>query len=179
MLSPFLRRRRLRAALPFLAGKVLDVGCGSGSLAQFVAPENYLGVDLDAVSLSVARVRYPQHTFVGELPPPTVAGFDTIVALAVIEHVNQPELFMREMLLRLGPSSRASIVLTTPHPLFDWAHGAGASLGIFSRHAHEEHEAMLGRRQLESLCADCRVIMSVYQKFLFGVNQLAVIRRAK
>ena len=33
LFSPFLRSRRLKAACPYIKGRVLDVGCGTGALA--------------------------------------------------------------------------------------------------------------------------------------------------
>ncbi|MBN1510467.1 MAG: class I SAM-dependent methyltransferase, partial [Phycisphaerae bacterium] len=61
-LSPFLRGCRLRAARPFIdGGRVLDMGCGTGSLADIVAPQQYLGVDIDAESVRLARRRHPDH----------------------------------------------------------------------------------------------------------------------
>jgi 2-polyprenyl-3-methyl-5-hydroxy-6-metoxy-1,4-benzoquinol methylase len=179
VLSPFLRRRRLTVALPFLSGKILDVGCGAGELARHVSPSCYVGMDLDEASLSMARRHHPHHVFVRELPSAVPGGFETIVALAVIEHVKHPAEFVRRLARLLAPSPQAAVVLTTPHPLFAWVHATGARLGLFSRQAHEEHEAMLGRRQLEALCAECGMTVAVYRKFLGGANQLAVIKRSR
>jgi len=32
-LSPFLRKKRIEMALPFIKGRVIDIGCGVGKLA--------------------------------------------------------------------------------------------------------------------------------------------------
>ena len=55
--SPWLRARRIETIRPFLKGRILDVGCGVGSLSQFVSSENYLGVDSDDESLRMRRSR--------------------------------------------------------------------------------------------------------------------------
>jgi 2-polyprenyl-3-methyl-5-hydroxy-6-metoxy-1,4-benzoquinol methylase len=167
----------LGVALPFLSGRILDVGCGSGELAHYVAVPDYVGVDPDEMSLAEARLRYPRHTFACELPPPGAGGFETIVALAVIEHVKAPHLFLGSLTERLAASPKASIVLTTPHPLFGWMHAMGATIGLFSRHAHEEHETLLGRPRLESMALACNLRLIIYRRFLLGANQLAVLRR--
>src|SRR3546814_16456060 len=88
-LSPFLRRQRFQAAKPFLKGRALDFGCGSGGLAALIDSERYLGVEIDPESLREAQKTYPNHSFQDTLPN-DVEKFDTIISLAVIEHVSDP-----------------------------------------------------------------------------------------
>jgi 2-polyprenyl-3-methyl-5-hydroxy-6-metoxy-1,4-benzoquinol methylase len=174
-LSPFLRRRRIAAVLPHLRGKILDYGCGSGALAQHVPADRYVGVDVDEASLRVARDRCPGHRFF--LEPPTGERFDTVVALAVIEHVPDPAGFLRDLAARLGPGAENSIVCTTPHPSLGWAHRAGARVGLFSREASEEHQALLGRKELQACGSACGLRLAQWRRFLLGANQVAVFRR--
>lgn len=94
-----------------------------------------------------ARQRHPQHHFQSSLPP-VEAAFDTVVALAVIEHVPDPASFLRDLTTRLGASIDNCIVCTTPHPAMYWVHTAGAFAGLFSHHASEEHEDLLGHTRL-------------------------------
>ncbi len=174
LLSPFLRRQRFRAARPFLKGSVLDFGCGSGALAEFVPFRGYLGYDVDQSSLSLARRSHPQHRFTDELPRDE--RFDTVVALAVIEHVKDPAAFLTTLAACLRPAG--SIVCTTPHPLGKHVHKVGAGLGIFSRDASEEHEDLLGRASLAKAAALSGLSLATYSRFLVGLNQLAVFVRA-
>lgn len=74
---------------------MLDVGCGTGALAAFVSPDCYLGVEIDYDSLAKARA-YPWHRFEGALSN-SGERFDTVIALAVIEHVPDPAGFLREL----------------------------------------------------------------------------------
>jgi 2-polyprenyl-3-methyl-5-hydroxy-6-metoxy-1,4-benzoquinol methylase len=176
LLSPFLQRRRIAAARPFLHGRILDVGCGSGALANIIPPENYLGVDVDEKSLSNARRLYPEHRFQSKLPFGE-SNFETVVSLAVIEHVLQPEDFLTELVAHLAPSADARIVLTTPHPAVACAHSRGARLGLFSQHASKEHKLFLDRSRLELLANACNLHLLLYRRFLLGANQLAVLKR--
>jgi 2-polyprenyl-3-methyl-5-hydroxy-6-metoxy-1,4-benzoquinol methylase len=173
LLSPFLRRKRLQAAQPYLAGRVLDIGCGSGALASLVAAEDYLGVDRDPEVLAVARERFPQHRFTDSLPPPG-QQFDTVVSLAVIEHVEDPSAFLQRAADHLAGHADARIVITTPHPRLEWLHDLGASLRLFSRHASEEHESLLDQAALGAHAARARLRLTGYRRFLLGANQLAV-----
>jgi len=179
LFSPFLRRRRILAARPHLQGRVLDVGCGSGALALYIPQNAYVGVDTDRQSLAIARANHPKHSFLENLPLVANSFFDTITILAVIEHVKSPAEFVRSLAERLSASPLASIVLTTPHPLFGRIHGSGAKVGLFSRHAYEEHEDLLDRSQLEIVARECNLKLFLYQRFLLGANQLVILRRNK
>ncbi|NJN32464.1 MAG: methyltransferase domain-containing protein [Synechococcales cyanobacterium RM1_1_8] len=130
LLSPFLRRQRIKAVNPSLRGRVLDVGCGTGELAKLVPSNSYYGFDLDQASINIARRQLPQHHFHTKVPEQE--HFDTVVALAVIEHAAEPESFLRNLYLYLQPDGQRQIVLTTPHPKLEWAHNIGAKLGLFS-----------------------------------------------
>ncbi len=176
--SPYLRSRRLAIARPFLSGRVLDVGCGAGMLADDITPERYWGVDPDEMSLAAARLRHGRHRFEAQMPPPAErGGFRTVVALAVIEHVLDPCDFLRQLVDYLARDGNAMIVLTTPHPLYGGLHRAGAGIGLFSREAHDEHQTLLDHRQLSQLGMACGLELLRYRRFLCGANQLVVFRR--
>lgn len=176
MLSPFLRQQRLKAAMPYLNGRILDVGCGAGALAEFVDPRLYCGVEIDVESLNRTRSDFPHHRFEKTLPDP-VEKFDTIVALAVIEHVPDPVAFLKELSRYLVDASGARIVITTPHPSVDWIHKGGAAIGLFSKHASEEHEELLNRARMEKAGRLAGLKLVSYRRFLLGANQIAVFER--
>ena len=175
LLSPFLKRRRIAAAAPFLRGQVLDIGCGSGALAELIESSNYLGVDRDPISLDKAKKSFPSHQFQTEMPA-TTSEFDTVVALAVIEHVPDPSRFLTDLAGFLPKKGFGQIICTTPHPAFDWVHDAGSVLGLFSKHASDEHEALLGFGSLKSAARASGLKLDTYKKFLFGANQLAIFK---
>jgi SAM-dependent methyltransferase len=173
MLSPFLCWRRLAAARPFLTGRVFDFGCGGGRLAAFCAPDHYLGYDQDGNVLEAARHAFPRHRF--EPAVPENGSFDTVVLLAVIEHVEDPAALLSSLAGLLAPAGR--LVLTTPHPRWEIVHEVGAALGIFSSDAAEEHHSLLNRDALQALAAASGLRLVEYRRFLLGANQLAVFER--
>lgn len=175
LLSPYLRQQRINAVKPFLTGKILDVGCGTGVLAEWVKSEDYFGVDIDEQSLLLARANHPRHRFSYAFPTGD-EKFNTIAALAVIEHVKSPVDFLVQLSGYLEKSADAKIVCTTPHLLLGWAHTAGARVGLFSRHANEEHEILFDRKKMESTALAAGMKLAVYKRFLFGVNQLAIFK---
>lgn len=176
-LSPFLRRKRFEAARPYLKGAVLDFGCGSGALAALVSSNSYLGVDADDRSLQLARIRFPTHRFSSSLPSDH-ERFDTVVALAVIEHVTNPAGLLQTLAHYLSESKSARLIVTTPHPSLSRLHELGASFGIFSRHASEEHKNLLDHKKLDEVGARAGLSLLCYRRFLWGANQLAVYGKA-
>lgn len=176
LLSPLVQSMRMRKASKQLQGRLLDFGCGSGRLANFVEQDRYVGFDIDEESIRLAHAEFPRHTFSTYLE--SVEGvFDTVVALAVIEHIKDRRGFIEFAASKLSDSSKARIVLTTPSPWSDKIHGFAARLGVLSSHAHEEHEDLLGRRDLERLARDAGLQLTYFRRFLWGMNQLAVLER--
>lgn len=179
LLSPYLRNQRFKAALPYLKGAVLDVGCGAGGVAENVAPADFCGVEVDIPSLNVARSKHPQHEFYESLSSVNREnGFDTVISLAVIEHVKNPEQFMIDLSQYLSDAQSARIIITTPHPSMDWVHDLGAKFGLFSQHANEEHEELLDKEKLDIVGKAAGLKLVHYNRFLFGANQLAVYERS-
>jgi len=164
----------MAAVRPWLQGSVFDFGCGSGALAQYVNAAKYCGYDIDAASLARARSLHPQHRFVEAQPG--VDQFDTVVSLAVIEHCDDPAAFLARLVALTRPGGR--VALTTPHPAYEFIHDFGARIGVFSRDASEEHEALLDRKALCALAAAQGLHVLQYRRFLFGANQLIVLQRS-
>ncbi|MBZ9922624.1 class I SAM-dependent methyltransferase [Mesorhizobium sp. BR1-1-7] len=171
VLSPFLKRQRIFAVRESIKGRVLDVGCGNGALAELVDSRNYVGIDLDPVSIAAARKKYPSHKFV-QAEHLAVGVFDTIAALAVIEHVKDPRTFLATLKSNLVRAPAARIVCTTPHPSMDWVHWVGSRIGVFSRSANEEHEDLLDKKKLSDAGRSVGLKMVSYRRFLFGANQV-------
>lgn len=91
------------------ASSVLDLGCGPGQFAEFIAAElpaiGYAGVDFSGVAVSRARQRCPQYLFEKRELPVTdftaLPAFDAVVCTEVLEHVERD----REILAALPPGT--------------------------------------------------------------------------
>jgi 2-polyprenyl-3-methyl-5-hydroxy-6-metoxy-1,4-benzoquinol methylase len=174
---------RLAAALPHVPGgaRVLDVGCGLTDLAERF--ESYIGCDRDPDILAAQRERFPENEFfewdIGRDAAPAAldakAPFERILLLAVLEHVSDPSAILSRLSPLLSPAGR--LIATTPHPLGRLPLEVGAALGLLSSHAHDEHESLLDRTALEEAGRSAGVSLTVYRRFLFGLNQLAVFTR--
>jgi 2-polyprenyl-3-methyl-5-hydroxy-6-metoxy-1,4-benzoquinol methylase len=175
--SPYLRSQRMGAAKPYVTGRVLDYGCGIGLVCDWVGEERYVGVDIDPRVLEFAREQRPKGRFITPSQMDSIAGelFDTVVGLAVIEHLPDPRDFLKDAASRLAPKGR--IVLTTPNPALDWAHGLGSRIGLFARESHDEHQSLMSRNDLAASADATGLALVDYRRFLLGANQLAVLMR--
>jgi 2-polyprenyl-3-methyl-5-hydroxy-6-metoxy-1,4-benzoquinol methylase len=136
--------QRLCAALP-PGSRVLDVGCGNGSLAREFSQQGYLvtGVDLSRGGIELARRSLPEGRFevlgadkgllanLGERP------FDMVYSVEVIEHLYDPMSFLEGCLLALRPGGL--FLCSTPY------HGYLKNLAIsvvngWNKHANPRHE---------------------------------------
>jgi len=110
-LRPGLRLRRdlaLEAVRSYTDPSVLDVGCGSGRIAEAVLDAGagagaYVGVDFSAPMLDLARSRLDRFgdrvTLVeGDfLDTPLGGPFDVVLALGLFDYIPEPHLFARRM----------------------------------------------------------------------------------
>lgn len=178
LLTPYLMKKRFNKARPYLIGRVLDYGCGIGGLASYVLKENYLGFDIDASSVQMAQKLHPEHRFVSS-PPIETNSFDTVVSLAVIEHVIAPSDFIQTLGSFLRVDVNARIVLTTPHPVGRIIHDIGSKLGFFCRLASETHGCFLDKNSIIKIFRDVKMNINMYKKFFLFTNQIILLERQK
>jgi 2-polyprenyl-3-methyl-5-hydroxy-6-metoxy-1,4-benzoquinol methylase len=111
-------------------GRLLEIGCGSGSFLTAMSAKGWdaVGVDFDQKAIDVAKKRHGENVRRGELINCQFANdsFDAIIMNNVIEHVWNPVETVSECFRILKPNGR--LVMITPnsdsdgHKLFkrDW-----------------------------------------------------------
>jgi 2-polyprenyl-3-methyl-5-hydroxy-6-metoxy-1,4-benzoquinol methylase len=105
------------------AGRVLDVGCSTGYLAQRLVESGnaVVGVEFDPDAAERAR-RWCERVVVGDVEmielPFEPGSFDAVVAADVIEHLRAPERFLARARPLLRPGGR--LVVSTPN-VANWA----------------------------------------------------------
>ncbi len=103
--------------------KVLDLGCGNGSLANKLIELGYdvYGVDASISGIEIAKKKNPNRFFCFNLTSSTIPielssiNFDIIISTEVIEHVYSPKAFMQLCGTILKNSAHKEIILTTPY----------------------------------------------------------------
>ncbi len=173
LLSSFLQRQRINTVKKFISGDVLDFGCGNGQLVENISAKSYIGFDQDDDVVKIAREDHPGWDFTAQLP--VDRSFDTIVMLAVIEHIHKPETILT--ILGSMIKEKGRIIITTPHPSFNTFYKLGARIGLFSRSACDEHEKLIVFSSLSEISDKSGLKINYYRRFLAGANQLFILSK--
>lgn len=104
-----------------LVGKsknILDLGCGEGTRLNTLLPswKTGTGIDINAYAIKRAKKQYPRHHFrlyKGQTLPFEDASFDLVYSAFVLEHVSDPELFLKEAIRVLKKGG--SLVIFCPN----------------------------------------------------------------
>lgn len=132
---PFIQKL-VTARLP-AGARIIDVGCGNGTLTDKLAHMGYnvVGVDPSKTGIALARGAFPSCQFFERSAYDDLASefgqFDAVVSLEVIEHCYAPRDFARNVhgLLRPG----GTVLISTPFHGY-WKNLALALAGKFDAH---------------------------------------------
>lgn len=107
-----------------LRTRVLDVGCGTGVLANMFNSKNYFGFDFDRESIFQARRSLPKYKFVegnATNPPLNNKKFDLVLISGVLHHLNDHDLTtaLKKIKPHLNTSAKLIIIEAIP-PIFRW-----------------------------------------------------------
>lgn len=180
-LSGYAREKRWQMVTSYVRGGVLDVGCGFTRLPDRLSPEQrYVGVDVVPEAIRISQQRYPQHVFfqcdLGRVPMPLEGQqFETVLMMAVLEHLNFPRETLRDVHPHLAPDGY--LLMTTPSPLGDWVHRVGSRLKLFYPEHVVQHVKIYNRHAMHALLADHGFEVVAFRHFEMGINQLAVCRK--
>lgn len=128
-------RQRQRAVLKRLGGitgrRILDVGCGPGLFTEPLARNNFLaGLDLSPNMLRLARDILKPVAGAGGRLPFQERSFDITLAIETLQHVSQPEIFLKEIARVTQPAGRMILSALNKdsllHRISDWG-GFGKS----------------------------------------------------
>lgn len=100
--------------------KLLDIGCGNGSLSNFFANLGYdvTGIEDSKSGVSLAKQNFPNckfiHSSVYDLPYQDLENqFDIVLSTEVIEHLLYPRELIKASKRCLKPNGK--LILTTPY----------------------------------------------------------------
>jgi glycosyltransferase involved in cell wall biosynthesis len=142
---------------PWVGDEVLEIGAGLGNLsAQLLPRDRYVASDIDEMHLEYLRNRFGVRPHVNvkhvsvdhaeDFEGEGMAGsFDTVVCLNVLEHIEDDQTSLENMVRALRPGG-AAIVLV---PQGQWLHGVTDEvLGHFRRYSRDELDAKCRRAGL-------------------------------
>ena len=111
-LGEALANRRVRAVLPHVRGRLLDIGCGFNQLVRHYA--NGVGVDVhpwpgaDIIVPDTATLQWERESF------------DTVTIIAALNHIPNREAVLKECRRVLRPGGRVVITMLTPRTSRVW-----------------------------------------------------------
>lgn len=175
-----LQRWRIQQVLPWVpaGGHVLDIGCSDGELFRVGRGRIASGVGIDMLPPAqwVGGAAVDRRT--GAFPAAISPGetFDAITLMAVVEHVEEPELkeWARECAALLRPAGR--VIITVPAPAVDRILHVGMALKLLDgMEAHQHHG--FDPRDALTVFAAAGLLLEAHRRFQLGLNNLFVLRR--
>ncbi len=97
-------------------GKVLDVGCGVGQVVQRLIDAGYEANGVEVSEPNIVKAKQVSdrcRLYDGRSLPFDDATFDSVGALNVLEHVEEPEAFITEIVRVVRPGGK--VVLSSPN----------------------------------------------------------------
>lgn len=185
----FLRHKRSLEVSKLSFGTVLDVGCGPADIIHYFPEKNnvkYVGIDINKQQISNLNKQYPSLDFfwvdvdTQNLPLPVLTlSFDTVLLIAVIEHLKYPEILLEQLSKIVNCNGK--LIITTATPTGEHVHNILALFGLTSLEAIQEHKtsahASYSTQQLSMLVTPFGFKLEGKYKFEFGLNQVIVFTK--
>ena len=160
LLEKLLQKYRFSKVKNYLKGSILDFGGNRGELKDYIFNNNIVSVK-----------NYKCVNDIKEVDK----KYDTIVCLAVIEHIEVKEVFtiIRKLLEHLNDNG--TLILTTPSIKLKWILEFLAFLGILDKENIKEHKHYWSKTELEFLAADFSSFQ--YNTFQLTLNQIIILNK--
>jgi SAM-dependent methyltransferase len=166
-LGEALAKRRVKAVLPHVSGRLLDVGCGSNRLVRHYA--NGVGVDVypwpgaDVIVNDTAALQWKSESF------------DTVTIVAALNHIPNRAAVLNECRRVLKPGGRVIITMLTPRTSRIW-HWLRAPWDADQRDRGMQPGEVWGftSAQLLELFRRAGFTLLSQERFMFGLNRVYV-----
>jgi SAM-dependent methyltransferase len=170
-LGQFLLRWRVRTVLPHVRGRLLDIGCGSNTVARRHG-HGSLGIDVhqwgdvDLVVPDTSKLPYEN------------GSFDTVTILAALNHIPNRGDVLREACRLLKPGGR--IILTMIPPTI-------SQVWHFLRRPWDADQTERGMKEGEvwgltpaavrKLLTDAGFVVQAEKRFMLGINRMTLAEK--
>jgi SAM-dependent methyltransferase len=166
-LGESLARRRVKAVLPYVRGRLLDVGCGSNQLVRSYG--NGIGVDIhpwtdvDVIVSDCSSLDWEP------------ASYDSVTLVASLNHIVNREAVLRECRRVLRPDGQVVITMLTPSISRVW-HWLRRPWDADQRERGMRPGEVYGFTPAEivQLFQSCGFRLRSKRRFMLGLNRLYV-----
>ncbi len=164
-----LEEERLNAVLPYIQGRLLDVGAGPNTLVNRY--RNGVGVDVYDWGGGVQVVENTSKL------PFNPDSFDTVTFVACLNHIPYREAALLEAYRLLNPGGR--LIITMINPLLgDFGH----AIWWYSEDKHrggmkEGERGGLWTSHIVAMCDTAGFDLEIHRRFVYGMNNLYIFKR--
>ena len=175
----YIRKRKALEKLTLLPNQtILDVGCGRQAFLGWEIKnkiKKYIGLDLTVPNVTVGNLTLVKTDIFSLKQKLSGQKCDTIVGLAIIEHLENPEKFLKDCYFLLKKSG--NLVLTTPPPYTDFLLKLLAKIGVIDKKEIDDHKTYFTVDTLAEVAKNIGFTIESKEKFLFGLNTILVARK--
>jgi len=175
-----MRSTRVRKNLPRSIENVADCGCGRTApllqtLLEKGVVKNATGIDIDPDFSLETRSLTLFKADLNEPLPVKDSSFDAVLSLATIEHLDEPNLHLREIYRVLKPEG--VLLLTTPSPrgkpVLEFL---AYRLKLIDRQEIEDHRQYFNSAMIETALENAGFTPSAIsaRTFQFGMNNIVI-----
>lgn len=147
---------RFKMVRPFLKGDVMDFGGNKGELKKYVKG-NYTVVNYDHSKMDNKK-------------------FDTIVALAVIEHLSVSDIYDLFKKFKNVLRTESQVIITTPSVIAKPVLELMVIVGLADKDNIAEHKHYWNKKEIIDLAQKTGFSVIKYKRFQLGFNQFAVFK---
>lgn len=179
-LEHILSNLRFNIAKKFIANNSLiaDLGCGyNGNFLKDISNKISRGYGFD---ISVKKRDLPKNVILKAVDinknfAIKKGSFDTTVALAILEHVENPKKFLLQInqMLKKG----GFLILTTPHKRAKKILETLSLIGLISKHEIDDHKNYFNENIIKKTLTDTGYKIVKLETFEFGFNLLCVAKK--